>query len=153
MGSHAPTLGTKGERGKVAATMRSGKAAAAEGDGARGLEKLRGFDRRRAARLNERPVKRPVGQFIRKPHAHAVMFGPHDDGIGDRAAIMDFAARARGHTGPVDPRSALRQVADPAVDEVEHTVDGDLDRSRGALVAAGGGGAETVHGRDATPSW
>src|SRR3546814_20148792 len=78
---------------------------------------------------------------------------PHDDGVGDFAAIMDVAARARRHTRAVDARAAFGQVADPAVDEVEDAVDGDVDRHRGALVAAGCGKAKIVHGRDIMPSW
>ncbi len=117
------------------------------------MEDLRGFDRRRAPCALERLVERAVREFIGKAHAHAVEFGPHDDGVGDFAAIMDFAARARRHARSVDARAALRQVGDPAVDEVEDAVDGDVDRHRGAFVAARRGKAEIVHVRDIMLSW
>src|SRR3546814_20717641 len=66
-------------------------------------------------------------------HAHAVMLCPHDDRIDKLPAIMDFAARARRHTRAVDAGAAFGQGGDPAVDEIEDSVDGDVDRPRGAL--------------------
>jgi len=124
-----------------------------EGGGAAVLEKLRRGNHHRITRALQGVVERPMGQFIREAHPHAVDFRPHHHGVGDVAAIMDFAARPCGHAGPVDSRPAFGQVADLAVDKVEHAIHRHLKRNGGAGLTAGLREASCVHGAMLGRTW